>query len=99
MVCISPFPHAGRVEVLIQSRRTGRAESSGVFPEVSYGPFPTDPAPSLWKAQRVDMLVNNPTDMDIVLAARQATAHFERDLDVRETRLAQYQDAKPGAMR
>jgi hypothetical protein len=97
VVCLSPFQHADRVEILMQSRRTGLTEGSGVR-LVSYSPYQTDLTPSLWTAIGADMLVNNPSDEDILIEARQAVAHFERDLDVREIRLAQYQDARVRAM-
>jgi hypothetical protein len=96
VVCISPFQHADRVEILTQSRRTGLIEGSGVR-LVSYSPYQTDLTPSLWTDVSAQMLVTDPSDKDILIEARQAAAHFELHLDVREIRLGQYQDRKPGA--
>ena len=99
VACRSPFQHADWVSLRMQSRRTGQFVTSGTRLDISYSPYPTPLSASLWKPAGAAWLAHDPTDLDIVLEARQAEAHFERALDVPEIRLDQYRDTPAGAIR
>ena len=97
--CLAPFQHADWVSLRMQSRRTGQFVTSGTRQDVSYSPYPTALSASMWKPAGANWLAHDPADLDIVLEARDAVAHFERALDVPEIRLAQYRDTPAGAIR
>jgi hypothetical protein len=99
VACLAPFQHADWVSLRMQSRRTGQFVISGTRQEVSYSPYPTALSAGLWKPAGAAWLAHDPSDLDIVLEARHAEAHFERALEVREIRLDQYRDTPPGAIR
>jgi hypothetical protein len=100
VVCLgAPFQHADWMSVRMQSRRSGHFVNSGIRPGVGYGSYPTELSASLWNPVAAGMLVNDPSDLDFVLEARHAEAHFERTLDLREIRLDQYRDPQTGGLR
>ena len=99
LVCLSPIQHADWVLVRTQSRRTGQFQTAGTRQDVSYSPYPTDVSAVLWTDVRAAMLVIDPSDLDFVLEARHAEAHFERTLNIPEIRLDQYRDTPAGAIR
>lgn len=99
VACLSPFQHADWVLVLMQSRRTGQFVTAGLRQQVSFSPYSADLSASLWSPVATSSLVTNPSDLDILLESRRATAHFERTLDVREIRLQQFRDSQGGAIR
>jgi hypothetical protein len=99
LACLAPFQHADWTLVRIQSRRTGQFQTVGTRQDVSYSPYPTDVSAMVWTAVRAAMLVVDPSNLDFVLEARSAEAHFERTLDIPEIRLEQFRDTPAGAMR
>jgi hypothetical protein len=108
VVCLAPFREPEWSTLHIQSRRTGRIEEFGGSPQVripgqntsfSYGPYPVGVGVSTWELLGNVKPVYNPRDFDVLLESRHAVAHFERDLEWRGVRLAQYLDTPPGGER
>jgi hypothetical protein len=99
LACLAPFQRADWVLVRMQSRRTGQFQTSGTRQEVSYSPYPTELTASLWMPVTAGMLAADPSDLDVVLEARHAEAHFERELDVPVIWLDQFRDTRAGALR
>jgi citrate lyase gamma subunit len=98
LVCLAPFQPADWTLVRIQSRRTGQFQTAGTRQDVSFSPYPTVVSAMVWTDVRAAMLVTDASNLDFVLEARHAEAHFERTLDIPEIRLDQYRDTPPGAM-
>ncbi|HXA52280.1 MAG TPA: hypothetical protein VNV86_18310, partial [Candidatus Acidoferrum sp.] len=62
----------------------------------AYGPYPVNLHASAWDLLGNVKPVYNGADFDVLLESRRALAHFERDLEFRGIRLAQYRDLPPG---
>ena len=99
VACLSPFQDDDWVLIRTQSRRTGQFQTSGTRQDVSYSPYPTDVSAGLWTRSGAAMLVSDPSDLDFVMEARHAEAHFERALDIPAIRLDQYRDSPSGGIR
>jgi hypothetical protein len=107
-VCLAPFRLPEWSALYVQSRRTGRIEEfgrpQGSIPNaadhaVSYGPYPVNLHANAWDLLGSVKPVYNAADFDVLFESRRALSHFERELEFRGIRLAQYRDAAAGGAR
>jgi hypothetical protein len=91
LMCLSPFGRADWIDVQTQTPGTALKTDMGIRPDVSYGPDPLEPPGlGLWETVIDAMFMANLSGKDMVFETRQAVAHFVRDLDIRQVRLARY---------
>ena len=93
VMCFSPFGHAGWIDIQAQTPGIAGKNDLGIRPDVAYGPDPTEP-PGLgpWHTDIDAMFMANLSDKDMVFETRQALAHFVRELDIQQVRLAGYRN-------
>jgi hypothetical protein len=93
VMCFSPFGHADWIDVQAQTPGTAGTNDMGIRPDVSYGLDPTAPTGlGPWKTDIDDMFMANLSGKDMVFETRQALAHFVRELDIHQVRLAGYRN-------
>ena len=97
VLCFSPFGHAAQVEIRSRSCATGDLSDLGIRPEISYTPYSSGLGFGLWKTDIDMMLFPGVLGCELVIEARNATAHFERDLDIPSIRLLAYQESPGGS--
>jgi hypothetical protein len=97
VLCVSPFVHAVQVEIRSRSCATGDLSDLGIRPEISYTPYSSGLGFGLWKTDIDMMLFPGILGCEVVIEARDATAHFERDLDIPSIRLLAYRDSPGGS--
>ncbi len=88
--CYSPFAHAAWVEAEARPAPPASPEPVPMFPEISYGPYPTSFGFDLWETDLNAMWMRPMPWKEIAIQTRRARAHFELDLDIPEIRLAPY---------
>ena len=93
VMCFSPFGHAGWIDIQAQTPGIAGKNDLRIRPDVAYGPDPTEP-PGLgpWHTDIDAMFMANLSGKDMVFETRQALAHFVRELDIQQVRLAGYRN-------
>jgi hypothetical protein len=85
--CLWPAQAPARADVQTRSSKTGQEWGTPLFPPGSYAPFPIDG--SVWSSAAAIISVR-PEPVEMRLETWKAIAHFERDLDIPQIRLADY---------
>lgn len=93
--CFAPFAHAAWVDAEGHPPPPAAAEPIMLRPEMSYAPYPTGAGFGLWTTDLDEFWPYEKHWTEIAIRTRRAVAHFERDLDIPEIRLARYAGGAP----